>query len=251
MSNVLIHGFVSVKSDGADAAKTQPSHWNAGHKFTGGSNGQVLIRDTGDATYGAGWGNLFLDLANTIEQRNGVNAQIARVYNTYTDSSNFERIALSWTANIAALSTEKAGTGTARELRFGTNDTGRWSIGATTGHLLSLAATVAFGYGNGGTVTQATSKSTGVTLNTVTGEITMDAAALAADTTVAFTLTNSTIAVGDYVLVQHISAGTQAAYITTGLAAAGSAMINVHNATPGALSEAIVLKFMVLKSATA
>jgi len=100
-----------------------------------------------------------------------------------------------------------------------------------------------------GTVTQATNKSTGVTLDKLTGLITMNNASLAADTTVAFTLTSAPIRAGDLVLVQHVSGGTQAAYITTALAADGSATINVHNATPGALAEAIVLKFMVLKAA--
>lgn len=120
------------------------------------------------------------------------------------------------------------------------------------GNFVGTSATAGFGYGTGagGTVTQATSKSTGVTLNTVTGEITMNAASLAADTTVSFTLTNSAIASGDYVLVQHVSAGTAASYICTALAAAGSATINVRNATAGALAEAIVLKFVVIKAAT-
>ena len=83
----------------------------------------------------------------------------------------------------------------------------------------------------GGTVTQATNKSTGVTLDTPTGEITMNGASLAADTTVSFTLTNNQISSEDYVLVQHVSAGTAASYICTGLAGSGSATINVHNAT--------------------
>lgn len=120
-----------------------------------------------------------------------------------------------------------------------------------TGSILTLSPLGYGGTGAGGTVTQATSKSTGVTLNTVTGEITMNAASLAADTTVAFTLTNSKIAAGDYVAIQHVSAGTQASYIVTASAAAGTATVNVHNATPAALAEAIVLKFMVFKSATA
>lgn len=126
-----------------------------------------------------------------------------------------------------------------------------WNIrGSRRPSSLDAANSFGYGVGQGGTVTQATNKSTGVTLNTLTGEITMNGASLAADTTVAFTLTNTTIALGDYVLVQHISAGTQAAYITTALAAAGSATVNVHNATAGALAEAIVLKFVVIKSAT-
>lgn len=104
--------------------------------------------------------------------------------------------------------------------------------------------------GAGGTVTQATSKATGVTLNAYTGEITMNNATLNADTSVAFTLTNNKIAVGDYVAVQHVGGGTGGAYTTIGAAAAGSATIGVRNVTPGNLSEAIVLKFLVLKAAT-
>jgi hypothetical protein len=106
------------------------------------------------------------------------------------------------------------------------------------------------GYGlpnAGSSVTQQTNKSTGVSLDGLTGLITMNNASLAADTTVSFTLTNLVIEAGDMVHVQHVSAGTQAAYIVTALAAAGSAAINVHNATPGALAEAIVLKFSVVK----
>lgn len=55
MSNLLVHPFVSAKSDTADATLVQPSNWNDGHKFTGGSHGNVLMRDTSDTTYGASW----------------------------------------------------------------------------------------------------------------------------------------------------------------------------------------------------
>lgn len=54
MSNVVKHSFVSAKSDGADATKVQPSNWNAEHAFAGGSNGQVLVRDSGQSD-GANW----------------------------------------------------------------------------------------------------------------------------------------------------------------------------------------------------
>jgi len=55
MSNVLGHRFVSPKLDGPDATQVQPSAWNDGHKFSGGANGQILTRDTSDATFGATW----------------------------------------------------------------------------------------------------------------------------------------------------------------------------------------------------
>jgi hypothetical protein len=119
---------------------------------------------------------------------------------------------------------------------------------ATTGtrHVLPFG----YGAGAGGTVTQATNKSTGATLNTRCGTITMNGAELAANTTVSFTLTNTQIAATDVVMLNHASAGTAGAYTLNAQAAAGSASINVRNVTGGALSEAIVIRFAVIKATT-
>ena len=127
------------------------------------------------------------------------------------------------------------------------------SLALAGGTVLLTTATGGLGYGTGagGTVTQATNKSTGVTLNTVTGIITMNAASLAADVTVAFTLTDSAIAATDAVVVLHESGGTIGAYSFGSTAAAGSVVISVHNNTPAALAEAIVLRFTVIKSVNA
>jgi hypothetical protein len=105
--------------------------------------------------------------------------------------------------------------------------------------------------GEGGTVTQATSKATGVTRNKKCGQITLDAASLAADTTVTFTLTNNTIAATDLLVLNHVSGGTAGSYLLNAQAAAGSASINVRNVTAGALAEAIVIGFAVVKAVTA
>ena len=105
--------------------------------------------------------------------------------------------------------------------------------------------------GEGGTVTQATSKATAVTLNKKCGQITMHNASLAAATTVTFTLTNSTIAATDLLVLNHVSGGTAGAYLLNAQAAAGSASINVRNVTAGSLSEAIVIGFAVIKAVTA
>ena len=124
----------------------------------------------------------------------------------------------------------------------------------TPDRFVSTGPTAGIGYatGAGGTVTQATSKSTGATLNTVTGEITMNGAALAAAAIVTFTLTSSAIALNDHILVSHASAGTLGAYtVTASQGAAGSCTITVRNNTAGSLSEAIVLKYSVFKSAVA
>lgn len=116
-----------------------------------------------------------------------------------------------------------------------------------------LRTTLPFGYGSGagGTVTQATSKSTGVTLNTRCGQITLNAAALAADTTVSFVLTNSSVAAGDVLILNHISGGTPGSYLLNARSAAGSATIDVRNITAGSLSEAVVIAFAIIKATTA
>ena len=104
--------------------------------------------------------------------------------------------------------------------------------------------------GDGGAITQSTSKSTGVTLSKKCGQITLHNAALAADTTVSFTLTNTTVAVTDIIVLNHVSGGTAGSYLLNAQAAAGSASINVRNITSGSLSEAIVIGFAVVKAVT-
>jgi hypothetical protein len=133
------------------------------------------------------------------------------------------------------------------------NDSGAYAgtsitFDATTGTRFTLP--FGYGAGAGGTVTQGTDKATAVTLDTRCGTITMNAAALADATTVSFTLTNSQIAATDVVILNHASAGTAGAYTLNAQAAAGSASINVRNVSGGSLSEAIVLRFAVIKATT-
>lgn len=114
----------------------------------------------------------------------------------------------------------------------------------------TLAANVTLGYAAGGqgSVTQATSKSTGVTLNKPSGQITMNNASLAGSTNVGFTFTNSTISAKDTLLLTIASGATVASYNVwvTGLVA-GSATINLRNITAStSLSEAVVLNFAII-----
>lgn len=113
-----------------------------------------------------------------------------------------------------------------------------------------------FGYGGtgtGGTVTQLTNKSTGVTLNKLCGQITMNNATLNRGTSVSFTLTNSFIDTTDVVVVNIASGATTGAYvITVEVIAAGSCNISLHNNASGVdYSEAVVLNFAVIKAVNA
>lgn len=125
----------------------------------------------------------------------------------------------------------------------------------TTGGLLSSHPTSGLGYttGAGGSVTQATSKATAVTLNKICGKITTDAASLAANAFVSFSLNNTTIAITDTVEVNLVSgmAGYGTYLVTVEQVGANYAQIGIRNMTAGALAEALVINFTIHKSATA
>ncbi len=98
-----------------------------------------------------------------------------------------------------------------------------------------------------GAVTQATSKSTGVTLNKSAGQITTNNAALASVTNVTFTLTNSLISANDVLILNVGSGATAGAYNcwVSGLSA-GAATITLRNISGGSLSEAVVINFALI-----
>lgn len=68
--------------------------------------------------------NLFRDAANTLALRNGVNAQLLRTYETFTDASNYSRCLVGVVGTTFVFRSEAAGTGTARNISIGPNGTG-------------------------------------------------------------------------------------------------------------------------------
>jgi len=63
---------------------------------------------------------LHRDAAGTLAQRNGPNAQTFRIYNTFTDASNYERLSLGWENDAAVIKAEAGGTGTPRNIEIQT-----------------------------------------------------------------------------------------------------------------------------------
>jgi hypothetical protein len=80
------------------------------------------------------------DAANTLALQNGTNAQTFRVYNTFTDASNYERGKIEWASNVLRIGTEKAGTGTARALELQTDGTTRLTIASTSGDVTTTGS---------------------------------------------------------------------------------------------------------------
>jgi hypothetical protein len=77
--------------------------------WTDGSAGQETSQVTSGST------RLYRDGANgIIAQRFETNPQTYNLYNTYTDGSNYERLATTWSSNVCYTRPQNAGTGSAR-----------------------------------------------------------------------------------------------------------------------------------------
>lgn len=105
---------------------------NKGWRIYTGAGPTEVMRVGSDGNVGIGaTPTCKLDVAGTIEIKNGINAQSFRVYNTYTDASNYERAKFAWSSNVLQIGTEKLGTGVARAFALQTDGTNRMLISAT------------------------------------------------------------------------------------------------------------------------
>lgn len=104
--------------------------------------------------------------------------------------------------------------------------------------------------GAGATVTQLTSKATNVTINNVTGLITLHAAALAANALVTFTVNCSNCEATDAIILNHRSLGIGSYAVYAHNMGAGSFDISVRNITAGSLSQAITLRYCIFRGAS-
>ena len=120
---------------------------------------------------------------------------------------------------------------------------------ADTGFTMTKdTAGLGYGTGTGGAVTQATSRTTGVTLNKTNGAITLVSAAGTA-TWQSFTVTNSTVAATDVVVLSQKS-GTDLYMMHVTAVAAGSFRISFAT-TGGTTTEQPVFNFAVIKAVAA
>jgi len=183
-------------------------------------------------------------------------------------------LAVPSSANLRAAMTDETGTGslvfatsptlTTPTITNPTVSTGTFTsptlvtpaIGVATGTSLTATGVIAstgtagVGYatGAGGTVTQGSSRITGVTLNKTTGAITLFSAAGSA-TAATFTVTNSTVAATD-VIVLNQKSGTDLYDLMVTAVAAGSFNITFRT-TGGTTTEQPVFNFAVIKGVAA
>lgn len=119
----------------------------------------------------------------------------------------------------------------------------------STQNISSSSKTAGIGYavGSGSTVTQATSRTTGVTINSITGAITLVSAA-GSTSWQTFTVTNSAVTAKDVIIVNQ-QTGTDLYIISITNIAAGSFKISFAT-TGGTTTEQPVFNFTVIKGQT-
>jgi len=101
-----------------------------------------------------------------------------------------------------------------------------------------------------GSVTQGSSKSTGVTLNESMGQITMNNATLNTLTNVTFTLTNNSISTKDVIILNVGAGATSGAYnCWISSMSTGTCTITLRNISGGNLSEAVVINYAIIHGA--
>lgn len=117
--------------------------------------------------------------------------------------------------------------------------------------LLTADCVIKFITGASSAVTQATNRTTGVTLNALAGSITTNNTSLAAEAAAAFVVTNNKVSVGDVVLVSQRSGAVGVMTTVEVIAVAnGSFTLSVMNgnvAVGTAETGAIIINFAVIK----
>jgi hypothetical protein len=224
-------GNVSVNSVGTQSGGALYQYAKVGSDTVFQIFNAVLDRGGGNGGVGLGLKYLF-----TLESGGG-----SRV-----DAGDFQYV---WTTATAGSETSKFVLETKNGGTLGPALTVTGLNSVAAGGLTSASATAGIGYstGAGGTITQATSRATGVTVNKATGAITLVSAAGSA-TPATFTVTDSAVAATD-VIVLNQKSGTDKYVLLVTAVAAGSFDVTAYT-TGGTTTEQPVINFAVLKGVT-
>lgn len=141
-------------------------------------------------------------------------------------------------------------TGSDNAIKFATNgfnNTANFRFQITNTGATVLSGTLGYATGAGGAVTQLTSRTTGVTLNKGTGQITMFTG-VGTYIAASFVVTNTLVAATDIIVCTQSGGTNQYVFATT--AAAGSFLVTFF-ATLGTASDTPTINFAVIKGVAA
>ena len=198
---------------------------------------QIYTDSTGNAGQLLHIGNIATDSSSIFTRRAGTRFSLS-YENSAGESSKSASI---YVESTSAFSNSPS-------LKFEVGNTEKASIDSN-GNLLLTSGTGGLGYGtgSGGTVTQLTSRTTGVTLSKLIGNITLFSTTTTAGQLTTFTVTNTNIAATDIILLRHISGGNLGQYIFNTNASTGSFTVSCYTPLAQTVAAAPVIKFIVIK----
>jgi hypothetical protein len=194
--------------------------------------------------------NLANSIANTAVQNTAIVQLQALTLTGSLTANNIDANTITVTGNTTTGNITVTGTANVSTLIVTGNETDNGTITSNT----IVANTYVFGSATANSgVTQLTSKSTAVTSNAISGQITMNNAALAGQAYLSFTVNNSYVQHVNDVIIVNVQNGVTSPnpyIVTVGKVAVGSFNITVYNADSGggsSHSDAIVLNYAVMR----
>jgi hypothetical protein len=208
-----------------------------------GTNGNILLtpNGTGSILLGSGAANVTA----------GSSGAYNLVLTTNVGASNQGTITIANGANgnitVAPNGTGVTAVSSAMTVAGNTAVTGNVSA---TGSILTSSSSGGIGYatGSGATVTQGTSRTTPVTINSPNGQITMFSAAGSA-TAAQFSVSNSSVAANDMVHINVKSGATNIYNVFVSAVSTGSFTVTFYT-TGGTSTDAPVLQYSIIKGTT-
>lgn len=149
-TSASVFGLCKVDGTSITATGGVISATGGGGGSPGGSSGQIQYNNSG--SFG-GFGNW--DGSANTELVNSTTAQTLRVYNTFTNSSNYERAIFDWnvTSNVLSIGPQHAGTGQSRAWQMiGGSNAVKWDWAVTTGADVLTGSVPIQCFTNGGSV---------------------------------------------------------------------------------------------------
>lgn len=254
-SDLTIRGAYSVYAPIPEGTVTIPSQLVAQSDIQATGSGKRFQADFSNATVA----NRFMFQTSTANNStivaaapNGTSTVAGWQARNNSDVANASTFTLNIDSTQALLSSAQNGTGSYLPINIATSGSNALNV-ATDGTFTSVRGAIGYGTGAGGTVTQATSKSTAVTLNKPSGQITMHNAALAAGASVTFLVNNSFAGSIDGIVLNQVAgyANFNSYDIKAEATFAGGFYITVKNIFGSSLSEALIISFKVIKGANA
>lgn len=185
-----------------------------------------------------------------VPNGSSTDAKIGVINNSTPTNSSRIYIGTNASTDVQLVS-DTFGSGTYLPMTLWTNGAAQVKLDISGNFTVQGAGGLGYGTGSGGTITQGTSRTTGVTINKTNGAITLFSATATIGTFTSFTVTNDKVAATDVVHVNMKSGSADSYIFNVTAVTAGSFRVQIFHPVDVLVAEAPVLNFAVIKAVTA